>query len=163
MAHIVIMGAGIGGMAMAYGMRWRAAEDRVSVVSNCASFISSRPIPGSPSIGASVTRLEIAPLLKKRDIDFVPVGVTRVHPESNELELDDGRRYAYDILVIATGPRLAFEEIEGLGPESCRSVCHVDHALLAQEQWRKFVADPGPIVVGAAQGASCFSPACSSR
>ena len=163
MAHIVIMGAGIGGMAMAYEMRALArAEDRVSVVSNCAKF---HFVPSNPWLAVDWRKrdeieLEIAPLLKKRGIDFVQVGVARVHPETNELELDDGQRYAYDILVIATGPRLAFEEVEGLGPQGhTQSVCHVDHALLAQGQWRKFVADPGPIVVGAAQGASCFGPA----
>lgn len=40
-----------------------------------------------------------------------------------------------------------------------QSVCHVDHAEHAQDAWMKFVADPGPIVVGAVQGASCFGPA----
>lgn len=163
MAHIVIMGAGIGGMAMAYEMRALARrEDRVSVVSNCAKF---HFVPSNPWLAVDWRKrheieLEIEPLLKKRDIDFVPVGVRRVHPETNELELDDGRRFAYDVLVVATGPRLAFEEVEGLGPQGfTQSVCHVDHAMRAQDEWRKFVADPGAIVVGAVQGASCFGPA----
>jgi sulfide:quinone oxidoreductase len=38
-------------------------------------------------------------------------------------------------------------------------VCHVDHAEAAAGRWNAFVADPGPIVVGAVQGASCFGPA----
>ncbi|MEN9313748.1 MAG: hypothetical protein RIS35_141, partial [Pseudomonadota bacterium] len=49
----------------------------------------------------------------------------------------------------------------GLGPHAgfTQSVCHVDHAETAEQGWQKFVADPGPIVVGAVQGASCFGPA----
>jgi sulfide:quinone oxidoreductase len=66
----------------------------------------------------------------------------------------------YDYLIIATGPKLAFEEVEGLGPKGhTQSVCHVDHAVHAAKAWDEFVKDPGPIVVGAVQGASCFGPA----
>jgi sulfide:quinone oxidoreductase len=76
------------------------------------------------------------------------------------MELEDGRSLDYDYLVIATGPKLAFDEVPGLGPEGhTQSVCHVDHAVLAGEAWQRFVADPGPIVVGAVQGASCYGPA----
>ena len=39
MAHIVILGAGIGGMPMAFEMRENArAEDRVTVISNTPTF-----------------------------------------------------------------------------------------------------------------------------
>lgn len=163
MAHIVIMGAGIGGMAMAYEMRAMArTEDRVTVVSNSVTF---HFVPSNPWLAVGWRKrneieLEIEPLLSKRDIDFVPSGVKRVHPEESSLELDDGSRFSYDILVIATGPKLAFEEIEGFGPQGhTQSVCNIDHAIHAQGEWAKFVVNPGPIVVGAVQGASCFGPA----
>jgi sulfide:quinone oxidoreductase len=98
--------------------------------------------------------------LKKRKIEFIATGVKRVHPDENVLELDDGRRIDYDYLVIATGPKLAFDEIEGLGPNGhTQSVCHIDHAMHAQGEWGSLSKDPGPIVVGAVQGASCFGPA----
>ena len=73
---------------------------------------------------------------------------------------NDGRRLTYDYLVIATGPALAFDEIEGLGPEqNTVSICHVDHAKKTAERWEQFCKNPGPIVIGAVQGASCFGPA----
>jgi sulfide:quinone oxidoreductase len=66
----------------------------------------------------------------------------------------------YDYLVIATGPKLAFEEVEGLGPNGhTHSICHVDHAVEAEKAWQEFVKDPGHIVVGAVQMASCYGPA----
>ncbi|MCY7320728.1 MAG: sulfide:quinone reductase, partial [Phormidesmis sp. CAN_BIN36] len=40
-----------------------------------------------------------------------------------------------------------------------QSVCNPHHAVLAGAAWEKFLADPGPIVVGTAPGASCFGPA----
>ena len=79
---------------------------------------------------------------------------------ANQVELGDGTMLDYDYLVIATGPKLAFDEVEGLGPTGhTQSVCHVDHAAQAAGAWDAFVKDPGPIVVGAVQGASCFGPA----
>jgi len=35
----------------------------------------------------------------------------------------------------------------------------VDHADKARNRWQSFVENPGPVVVGAVQGASCFGPA----
>jgi sulfide:quinone oxidoreductase len=47
-----------------------------------------------------------------------------------------------------------------MGPQGyTQSICHVDHAVSAGRVWEAFVAKPGPIVVGAVQGASCFGPA----
>ena len=66
----------------------------------------------------------------------------------------------YDYLVLATGPKLAFDEVEGMGPKANTvSVCTIDHAEEAYEKYLKLLEDPGPVVIGAAQGASCFGPA----
>jgi sulfide:quinone oxidoreductase len=62
--------------------------------------------------------------------------------------------------VIATGPDLAFDEMSGLGPDGHTvSVCRTDHATHAADLFDAFCQNPRPIVVGAAQGASCFGPA----
>jgi sulfide:quinone oxidoreductase len=67
---------------------------------------------------------------------------------------------SYDYLVIATGPDLAFDEIEGLGPDGfTQSICHVDHAEEAHKAFEEFCENPAPIIVGAVQGASCYGPA----
>ncbi|HEY2339891.1 MAG TPA: FAD/NAD(P)-binding oxidoreductase, partial [Steroidobacteraceae bacterium] len=48
----------------------------------------------------------------------------------------------------------------GLGPLGfTHSVCTQDHAAKAWEKYQAFLQDPGPIVIGAAAGASCFGPA----
>jgi sulfide:quinone oxidoreductase len=38
-------------------------------------------------------------------------------------------------------------------------VCNLEHALLAGDAWKRFLANPGPIVIGTAQGGSCFGAA----
>ena len=163
MAHVVIMGAGIGGLPAAFEMREALRkEDRITVVSNSPTF---HFVPSNPWVAVNWRKredieLDLATILNRKNIDFSAAGVTRVHPDANQLELGDGSRMDYDYLVIATGPRLAFEEVEGLGPDGhTHSICHVDHAVTAEKAWQNFVKDPGHIVVGAVQMASCYGPA----
>ena len=164
MAHIVIMGSGLGGMTQAYDMRhFGRKQDKITVVSNNPTFHFT---PSNPWVAVSWRKredieLDAAQCLKQKNIDFIGVGVKRVHPEKNQLELDDGSTVDYDYLIVSTGPKLAFDEIEGFGPHSghTESICHVDHAAQSAETWARFVQAPGPIVVGAVQGASCFGPA----
>jgi len=163
MAHIVVMGAGLGGMTMAYEMKEQLRkEDKLTVVGNGPTF---HFVPSNPWVAVNWrTREDIefpaAPYLDKKGIAYDPRGVKRVHPEKNQLELNDGTMMDYDFLIIATGPKLAFDEVEGLGPNgNTHSVCHVDHAVRAGQNWEAFCKDPGPIVVGAVQGASCYGPA----
>lgn len=163
MAHIVIMGAGIGGMPLAYELQEKIRKaDKVTVISNSENF---HFVPSNPWVGVKWRDREdiefpARPYLERKGIGFISTGVKRVHPEQNRLELSDGQFVDYDFLVIATGPKLAFEEIEGLGPNGhTHSVCHVDHAMKSHDGWGHFAQNPGPIVVGAVQGASCFGPA----
>jgi sulfide:quinone oxidoreductase len=168
LADIVILGAGIGGVPMAYEMKALARKgDRITVVSRDPNFHFT---PSNPWVAVNWRkpddiRMPIAPLLKKHGIEFIGVGAERVHPERNEVALADGQVLKYDYLVIATGPELAFDEVPGLGPATesregfTRSICHVDHAAETCDAWEAFCRDPGPIVVGAVQGASCFGPA----
>ena len=163
MAHVVIMGAGIGGLPAAFEMREALRkEDRITVVSNTPTF---HFVPSNPWVAVNWRKredieLDLATILNRKNIEFSAAGVTRVQPDANQLELGDGSKMDYDYLVIATGPKLAFEEVEGLGPNGhTHSICHVDHAVEAEKAWNEFVKDPGHVVVGAVQMASCYGPA----
>ncbi len=163
MANIVIMGAGIGGLPMAYDLKKEIrGEDKITVVSNTPyfQFTPSNPWAAVGWRKREDITIDLAPVLDKQGIDFISDGVTKVDPENNTLTLESGRELEYDYLVIATGPELAFDEIEGLGPDGfTHSVCSIDHAVDAFGGWEEFCKDPGPIVVGAVQGASCYGPA----
>ncbi len=166
MAHIVIVGAGIGGMPMAYEMRDLARpSDTITVIGNAPRFhfVPSNPWVAVSWRSRSDIEVDVAPALARRRIGFTTVGAKRIHPHENRVELGDGSSLSYDYLVLATGPALAFDEIPGLGPATqggfTQSICNVEHAVEAEIGWRTFIRAPGPIVVGAAQGASCFGPA----
>lgn len=164
MAHVVIMGAGIGGVPAAYDLRKALGDDhKVTVVSSQDHFQFT---PSNPwvAVGWRTPDQIIVPLaepLQRRGIAFIAQAVTALDPTSNRLTLADGQTVNYDYLVITTGPKLAFDEIPGLGPHDghTQSVCTTPHALDAWTAYQKFLEKPGPIVIGAAQGASCFGPA----
>ncbi len=163
MAHVVVMGAGLGGLPMAYEMQeLLRPEDRITLVGlgEHYHFVPSNPWLAVRWRKRSDIEFPIAPYVGKKGIAYDGRGVKRVHPKENRLELNDGSSLTYDYLVIATGPKLAFDEVEGLGPEGhTHSVCHADHAEKSAAAWDEFVNKPGPIVVGAVQGASCYGPA----
>lgn len=163
MSHIVILGGGIGGVSAAYEIKKAIrGEDRVTLVSNKPFFQFT---PSNPWVAVKWRAkkdivVDLATVLPRHGIAFSAAGAAKVHPAENRVELGDGSSLDYDYLVIATGPELAFDEIEGFGPErNTNSVCDVDHATLANQRWEEFCKNPGPIVVGAVQGASCFGPA----
>ncbi|MDD2737523.1 MAG: FAD-dependent oxidoreductase [Methylomonas lenta] len=163
MAKIVIVGAGIGGIPMALEMKENARkEDEVVVIADTPTF---HFVPSNPWVAVNWRKpddikVELAPMFEKKKIGFIQQKVSRFHPENNQVELIDGSKVDYNYLIIATGPKLAFDEVPGLGPDGhTQSVCHVDHAGESGELWNTFVEDPGPIIVGAVQGASCFGPA----
>jgi hypothetical protein len=60
----------------------------------------------------------------------VEAGAQRVRPTGNQIDLVGGETLSYGYLVIAMGPDLASDEIEGLGSHAglTQSVCHVDHS-----------------------------------
>ncbi len=162
--RIVILGAGLGGAIAAFEIKAAVGgRAEVSVVSQGDTF---HFVPSNPWVAVHWRKREaievaLPPVFKKKGVSFSGVGAKRVHPAENRVELNDGASLTYDYLVIATGPELAFDEIQGLGPHGgfTQSICHVDHAETAAAAFDRFVENPGPIVVGAVQGASCFGPA----
>jgi len=163
MARIVVLGAGIGGVPMAYEMKETVGKNHdVIAISDSPTFhfVPSNPWVPPKWRTPEELKIELAPVFKKKGIEFIQKAATKVDAANNQVQLADGSNVAYDYLIIATGPRLAFDEVPGMGPEGyTSSVCHVDHAAVAAQDWDKFMENPGPIVIGAVQGASCFGPA----
>lgn len=164
MAKVMVLGAGLGGMVQAFELKQHLpAEHTVLVVSDSDRFEFT---PSNPWVGvgwrrASGVVIELPDLFRRHGIEFHSTGAKRVHPDDNQVELTDGTRLDYDYLVIATGPKLAFDEVPGLGPHGgyTQSVCKTDHAEACHVDFEALARDPGPVIVGAAAGASCFGPA----
>jgi sulfide:quinone oxidoreductase len=163
MSHIVVAGAGIAGLPLAYELRATLGrEHRVTLVnaSDQFQFVPSNPWVAVGWRERSQTTFHLGERLVRKGIEFVAQAVARIDAPGNTLHLADGKTLGYDFLVIATGPRLAFEEVPGAGPAAhTQSICTVEHAEQAWARYQEFLKDPGPMVIGAMPGASCFGPA----
>jgi len=164
MAEIVVIGAGIGGLPAAYDLKKECrSEDNITVISNNPyfQFTPSNPWAAVGWRKREDITIDLEPVLSKQGIKFLADPMVSFDPENNTITLQSGAEVKYDYVIIATGPELAFDEIEGLGPHGgfTQSVCDVNHAVTASADWEEFCKNPGPIVVGAVQGASCYGPA----
>ncbi|MGY3484839.1 sulfide:quinone oxidoreductase [Bradyrhizobium sp. USDA 4011] len=163
MAEVVVIGAGLSGTLMAYELLPQLGKgDRLSVISRGGvyHFVPSNPWVAVGWRKREEIEIDLEEIMRRKNIRLLTQGARRVHPAENRVELGDGTSVSYDYLVVATGPELAFDEIPGLGPQgNTQSICHVDHASHAREAFERLAANPGPVVIGAVQGASCFGPA----
>jgi sulfide:quinone oxidoreductase len=168
MAHVVVMGAGIGGMPCAYELRALLPKAHKVTVVNATDYFQF--VPSNPWVAVGwrardAVTLPIAPYLTKKGIDFVAKAVTAIDAPANRLTMADGSTLDYDYLVITTGPKLSFDEVPGAGPATggggghTHSICTVDHAQAFFADYENFLKNPGPIVIGAMPLASCFGPA----
>ena len=163
MANVVIIGAGLGGVPCAYEMRKHLGKaHHVTLIGSSAYFEFT---PSNPWVAVgwrdrTQTRVSLREPLGAKGVDWIDIPVASIDAEGRRLTLADQRTLAYDYLVITTGPKLAFDEVPGMGPEGhSESICTQEHAVRAWERYQQFLQQPGPVVVGAAQGASCFGPA----
>ncbi|EKO3951581.1 NAD(P)/FAD-dependent oxidoreductase [Vibrio fluvialis] len=164
MKRTIVIGAGLGGMSACYELRQKLPADHEVMLINEGSefhFIPSNPWVALGERTKEQVILELSPYVDKFGIPFNTSGVTAIDAQTHSLSTGDGQQYCYDYLVICSGPKLAFEAVPGSGPENgyTQSICTVDHAVKAYQALQQLVDNPGPVIVGAMQGASCFGPA----
>lgn len=126
MSEIVVLGASLGGTLAALELVPEVSQgDRVTLVGESNRF---RFVPSNPwvAVGWRERRdieVDLEAVARQKGIRLLSQGARRVNPSASSLELNDGESLPYDYLVIATGPELAFDEIEGLGPAACAIAC----------------------------------------
>lgn len=160
MTHVVILGAGIAGVSAAYALKAKLdPRDEITVVSDKPyfHFVPSNPWVAMGWRERSDVAFPIGPHLESHGIKFVHSGVKRIQPDVIQVDLENGDVLFYDYLLIATGAAGASDEVPGLA-EHTHSVMHIDQAEHALTAYREFVRRPGPIVIGAAPGASVLGP-----
>ena len=160
----VVVGSSFAGLTAAFELRKRL-DPGVEVVviepRDKFTFIPSLIwVPFGMREPDDVT-FDLEPVYTKKGIRFINEAAKGFDLEAQTVTTTGGQEVSYDSLLLATGPRLAFEKIDGLGPHGgyTQSVCNLEHALLTRDAWQKFLENPGPVVVGTAQGGSCFGAA----
>ena len=161
--RIVILGGSFGGLTTAYELRRRLAPERAEITL-LAKDDQFRFVPSFPWVATGRRRLEqisfpLAGPLARKQVRFANETVTHIDTAA-KVVATDAAEHPYDFLIVATGHRSANEAVPGLGPfdgpgHSPMSAPETEE--LAQTIGR-FLAEPGPVVIGAAPGASCIGP-----
>jgi sulfide:quinone oxidoreductase len=102
---------------------------------------------------------DLKPALDSKNIRFVNAALLEIKPDQNTIVTANAGNFKYDYLVIATGPHFDWDEVPGMGPDKegyTQSICSLPHAIEARKVWKEFIKDPGPVVLGSTQYASCF-------
>ncbi|MCC6929974.1 MAG: NAD(P)/FAD-dependent oxidoreductase [Gemmatimonadaceae bacterium] len=146
MSRTVILGAGISGHTAATRLRQRLGREHEIVVVSPNSrwnWIPSNIWVGVGRMTSEDVTFPLAPVYQKLGIRYLQAKGTEIHPEGDATgaspyvvveHTSDSRRgevehVPYDYLVNATGPRLNFGAVEGLGPDGhSLSVCTAAHA-----------------------------------
>ncbi len=165
MAHIVVLGAGTGGMPAAYELKDELGDSNEITLINERDYFQFTP--SNPWVGVgwrsrSDITFSIEKYVSKKGINFIAGRVDNIDAANNALTMENGDVINYDYMVIATGPKLYFDEVEGSGPHGgfTHSVCTVDHAEMFYKDYQKLLEKgSGHIVIGAMPFASCFGPA----
>lgn len=157
----VVLGSSFAGLTAALELRKRVADEHEIVVLDPREKFTFIPsliwVPFGVRKAEDIT-FALAPMYARKGIRFVNQAAAKIDLDAHTVTAMDGTVIEYDYLFIGTGPRLAFEKIEGLGPDGgyTQSVCNLEHAERAGTAWQEFLKDPGPVVIGTAQGGSCF-------
>lgn len=161
--RIVIIGSSFAGLTAAVRLKKHVGERHdVVVISKSDEFLfmpSLIWVPFDLRTRDEIT-FPVRPIFEKKGIEFKHTPVTELRLADKQIVTPQGVE-AYDYLVIATGPKLNYEAVPGLGPRGgyTQSIFSWEDASAAGEAFHKFVEAPGPVVIGAVQGASCFGAA----
>lgn len=117
MKQLLILGAGTAGTMMANHLKHKLdrKEWNITIADERTKHYYQ---PGFLFLPFGVYKPEeivkpIADFIPK-DVDFVNDKINRIVAEENYIEIAGGKRLPYDVLIIATGSKIAPEEVEGM-------------------------------------------------
>ena len=159
---VLVLGGNFGGLTAALSVKHELQGDvDVRVVSASDRFLFNPSLiwlPFGKRRPQDIT-FPLAPTMERHGVDFVHGTATHIDPVAKRVDTTAGA-YDYDYLVIATGYQNNMDAVPGLADaDGAYTITTLEDAIHAGEGWRRFLTDPGPVVVGASQGAGCFGAA----
>jgi sulfide:quinone oxidoreductase len=159
---VLVLGSNFAGLTAALAVKHDLQDDvDVTVISKDDRFIFNPSfiwIPFGKRNPADIT-FPVAPTFETHGVNFIHAEATRIDPQHQQVQTTNGS-YGFDYLVVATGYREDFTGIPGAGPGGpAHAITSLPGALAAADGWKQLLADPGPVVVAAAQGTGCFGAA----
>lgn len=155
--RVIVVGSSFAGFTAATELRKHlGAEHDVTVISKSDQFLFT---PSLIWVALGLRSREditfaVGPALEEHGVRFQHDEVTRLDLERRAVSTRAGHE-RYDHLIIATGSRPNYAAIPGLGPRGyTQSIMTLAGAERARTEFERFVAEPGPVVIGSVQGAS---------
>lgn len=166
MKTILILGSNFAGFTAAMQLKKKLkkhADYRVVVVSPTNEFLYVPSLIWVPFGRRKLQdiKFDFTKLLAKKGIEHIKALAEHVDPDANTVFLQDGSTIKYDYLIVATGIKMNFDILDGLKPEDnkIQNIVIPKLAMKTKEAFEDLVRNPGPVVVGATQGASCMGAA----
>jgi sulfide:quinone oxidoreductase len=158
---VLVLGSNFGGLTAALSVKHELGGDVDVTVLSDRDFFLYNPsliwLPFGTRNRADIT-FKVAPTFAAAGVEFIQKAAAKIEPDLNQVIDIDGNVHSYDYLIIATGTKNDWGRVEGLQDNS-GTIVTIDDAEKSAQQWRKFLDNPGDIVIGATQGASCFGAA----
>jgi sulfide:quinone oxidoreductase len=164
MKTIVILGSNFGGATAALELQRKLkGQASIKVISPNPDFTF---IPSMIWVPFGRRKLKdisfpIKPIMQRKGIEFIQDKAVKVDPETNIVQTEQHGSVNYDYLVISTGVQMDFNVVENLHPEKgfVENIVIPKYGERAYERFNELEKNPGPVVVGATQGASCMGAA----
>ena len=158
---VVVLGNNFGGLTAALSLKKELKDDvNVKVVSDRDYFLFNPSLIWLPfgKRNRETVSFNVVPTFEKGGVEYIQSAATYIDPVKQSVDLANGSKVTYDYLVIATGTRNKMEAVPGL-VENSNTITTLQDAESAGMAWKKFLNDPGDVVIAATQGASCFGAA----
>lgn len=160
MKKILVVGGNFAGSTAAMEIKRKMKDEvEVTLIDRNPDFIYVPSLIWVPIGRREVSEITVhrKEVLEKRGVNFVLDSAVKVDTDNNKVFTENGE-YDYDELVIATGPKVRFDAVPGLREHSLY-IGTPPGAMETREKMEEFKKNPGPIVIGATQGAGCMGAA----
>jgi sulfide:quinone oxidoreductase len=160
MVRTVVIGGNFAGLTAAMEVKRLGGQTHeVIVIDRNDNFLFVPSLIWVPFKRREVSDISIPKreVLEKRGIQFVKAEALSVDPDARVVQTTEGE-FTYDQLVIATGPKVKYDVAPGVA-EYASYIGTPEGAMKARNTLEEFKKNPGPIVIGATQGAGCMGAA----
>jgi sulfide:quinone oxidoreductase len=160
-ARVLVLGSNFGGLTAALAVKRELHGDVVvQVLSPSDRFVFNPSLiwlPFGKRNPQDIT-FPVGPTFDKHGVEFVNSAAVEIDADHKQVRAASGTWYDYDYLIVATGYRNNFDAVPGLA-ENAVTITSLPDAVRAGQAWRRFLDDPGDVVIAASQGAGCFGAA----
>lgn len=160
MKTTVIIGGSFAGMTTALELKRKGKQDhKVILIDKSPLFLFIPSLIWVPFGRRNIKDISFRKdeILTKKGVDFIHAEALTVDTNEQVVKTDHGD-FAYDYLVIATGPKVKYDIAPGV-EQYAHYIGTPAGAMKTRKALEEFKANPGPIVIGATQNAGCMGAA----